>query len=167
MKNKFLGVISLVCLLVFAAVNAANAFIFSQDDVYSAIEKMRDLSHKDMVSMINKSELIGYRYDNFRMVTMQYQRNVAAAADSLQNIANRISLVENSSDYSNTEKDMQAQQLYQEADATISKIHTDTVNYLMSLNQMPSITYQRFLKKFQEYYNSLNLVESQIDIKRY
>ena len=166
MKNKILCVISFVCLLLFSVVNEVNAVIFSQADVYVAIERMRDLAGKDMMSMINKSEIIGYRYDNFRIVTMQYQRNIAAAADNLQNIANRINLIENSSDYSDTEKNMQVQKLYQEADATISKVHTATMDYLIGLNQLPTITYSKFVRKFQDYYNSLNLIDSDISIER-
>ena len=166
MRNKFLGLIALVCLVFFSVVNVANALIYSQQDVYYSISKLRKLATEDMISMINKTEIIGYRYDNFKIVTMQYQRNVAAAADNLQNIASRIELIENSTDYSDTEKDMQVQKLYQEADATISKVHTVTIDYVIGLNQLPSITYQKFVKKFQAFYNDLGLTDSDINIQK-
>ena len=142
------------------------AAIYSDSDIYLATRKLRDVSLKDMMSFVNKTDLVGNRASNFNMQTMQYQRTVSSAVDSLQSITNRIDIVRNSMDYSDSEKDMKTRELYQEADAVLSNIHGETINYLMGLNRtMPTITHQRFVKRFQEYYNGLNIGSSQINFR--
>ena len=74
--------------------------------------------------------------------------------------------VNNSTDYSNTEKTMQTSKLYQDANTALNDLDIKTMNYLIEIrNYMPTMTYQRYLKKFQEYYNDLGLSGSIVDVK--
>lgn len=166
MKKKFLGILSLIFMLMFSAVLDASAVIRNENDINVSVRKLRELSSKDMMQMVHKSELVGFRYDAFVMATTKYQRSAGTAASNLQKISNSIELVKNSTDFSDTEKDMQINKLLQEADSEISKVQTDSMSYLTDLQeQIPTITYQQFVKKFLEYYNGLNLAGSRIYAK--
>ena len=151
----------------FSSISSAQAIIYSEYDIEVAIEKMNQLASENLLDFVNKNELIGYRYDNVNMSTIQYQTNVKAAADALVNMRNRIDIVRNSADFSDSEKNMQISQIYQQADASLSDISSKTVWYLIELRRsMPTITYQRYVTKFQDYYNDLNINNSPISIKK-
>lgn len=165
--KKILSVLSLICLMFFFAITTAQAAIYSVNDIDVATQKMYKLSDTNLLDLVNKNELIGYRLDAFNMSTLQYQTYARSVAEGLLNIRSRIDTIENSADYSDTEKNMQINQLYQEADKSLSEVASKTVWYLMELeSSMPTITYQRYLKKFQEYYNELNIANKQISYKK-
>lgn len=165
--KKILSLLSILCIVFFSAISSAEAVVYSEYDIDVAIQKMNELASQDLLDFVNRNELIGYRLDNVNMSTMQYQTNVKAAADGLVNMKNRIDIVRNSADFSDSEKNMQINQIYQEADACLSDINSKTVWYLIELRRsMPTITYQRYVTKFQDYYNQLNIGNSPISIKR-
>ncbi|MBQ4078657.1 hypothetical protein IJD15_05700 [bacterium] len=164
--KKILSLFSVLCILFFSAISSAEAVIYSEYDIDVAIQKMNELASQDLLGFINRNELVGYRLDNVNMATMQYQMNVKATADALVNMRNRVDIIRNSADFSDSEKNMQLNQVYQEADASISNTTSKTVMYLNELRRsMPTITYQRYVKKFQEYYNQLNLGNYPVAIK--
>lgn len=164
--KKILSLLSILCIVFFSAISSVEAVVYSEYDIDVAIQKMNELASRDLLSFVNRNELIGFRLENVNMATMQYQTTVKATADSLVNMRNRIDIVKNSADFSDSEKNMQINQIYQEADASISNTTSKTVMYLIELrNSMPTITYQRYVKKFQEYYNQLNLGNYQVDVK--
>ena len=164
--KKILNLLSILCIVFFSAISSVEAVVYSEYDIDVAIQKMNELASRDLLSFVNRNELIGFRLENVNMATMQYQTTVKATADSLVNMRNRIDIVKNSADFSDSEKNMQINQIYQEADASISNTTSKTVMYLIELrNSMPTITYQRYVKKFQEYYNQLNLGNYQVDVK--
>ena len=164
--KKILNLLSILCIVFFSAISTVEAVVYSEYDIDVAIQKMNELASRDLLSFVNRNELIGFRLENVNMATMQYQTTVKATADSLVNMRNRIDIVKNSADFSDSEKNMQINQIYQEADASISNTTSKTVMYLIELrNSMPTITYQRYVKKFQEYYNQLNLGNYQVDVK--
>ena len=164
--KKILSLLSILCIVFFSAISSVEAVVYSEYDIDVAIQKMNELASRDLLSFVNRNELIGFRLENVNMATMQYQTTVKATADSLVNMRNRIDIVKNSADFSDSEKNMQINQIYQEADASISDTTSKTVMYLIELrNSMPTITYQRYVKKFQEYYNQLNLGNYQVDVK--
>lgn len=164
--KKILNLLSILCIVFFSAISSVEAVVYSEYDIDVAIQKMNELASQDLLSFVNRNELIGFRLENVNMATMQYQTTVKATADSLVNMRNRIDIVKNSADFSDSEKNMQINQIYQEADASISNTTSKTVMYLIELrNSMPTITYQRYVKKFQEYYNQLNLGNYQVDVK--
>lgn len=165
--KKILGLLSVICLMFFFAISSVQAAIYSPTDVDIATQKMYKLANTNLLDLINKNELIGYRLEAFNMSTLQYQTYARSVAEGLLNIRSRIDTIENSADYSDTEKEMQISQLYQEADRSLSEVASKTVWYLMELeNAMPTITYQRYLKKFQEFYNELNIANNPISYKK-
>lgn len=166
MKKKLLSAISLICLLMFSICSNAWAAINSQAAINSTSNKLMQVSTMDFMSFVNKSDLVGYRYSNFQMQTEQYKRSVSGTVTNLQSISNRINIIKNSIDFSDSEKEMQTRQLYQEADTAIYNVNTLTINYLIGLKQsMPTITYQKFVKKFQDYYNGLKIDSNNIYVR--
>lgn len=165
--KKILGLLSVFCLIFFFTICSAQAAIYSAADVDVSANKLYQLSDKDLLEIINKNDLIGYRLDTFNMSSMQYQGYLRTMADGLLNVRGRIDMIENSSDYSDTEKDMQIHQLYQEADASLSDVNSKTISYLIEIRRvMPTITYQQYVKRFLEYYNGLNLTDYPVKITR-
>ncbi|HIS88135.1 TPA: hypothetical protein IAA87_01740, partial [Candidatus Avigastranaerophilus faecigallinarum] len=72
----------------------------------------------------------------------------------------------NSSDFSDSDKAIQINKLYQDADAALYNFDSQTLNYLFSLRSiMPSISYQRYTKKFQEFYNGIGLTDNKLIVK--
>jgi len=164
--KKFLTLISLTCILLFSAVVDVQAAIRNRQDMMIAAQKLQQLQQFDFLSLVNRNELIGYRLDEFNMSTMQYKANVTTVLNSLVNISRRMDTVMNSADFSDTEKQMQMNQLLQEADVAVSDINVKSVTYLMLLkNSMPTITYSRYVKRFQEYYNSLDITNDDISVR--
>lgn len=153
LKNLFF---CLIALLVFVTVS--NADISSNADIYRNTAKLKELCDIDIATFVNKSELIGMRADSFNMQTEQYKKFIYNAQIQLQNKIQRLQVIENSIDYSDSEKNMQKSQVYQDVSVILSDLNTYTYNYINQLEYiMPTITYQRFSKKFLEYYKSLEL----------
>ncbi len=161
----FIIPICILALFVGFALNA-KAVINSQYEIQYKIEKLKELSSFDYISLINKNDLIGYRLEGFNMSCRYYMNNVIATTNVLENIIKQLDIVNNSTDYSNTEKTMQTSKLYQDANTALNDLDIKTMNYLIEIrNYMPTMTYQRYLKKFQEYYNDLGLSGSIVDVK--
>lgn len=155
-------VICLIALFFAFAINTAFA-AYSPYEVEDSIYKLEKLAQDDFFSMINKSELIGVRYDSFNMQTMQYQTEVANIAGIFKEKLNKIEIIQNSTDYSDTEKEMQLNNIYQEINSLLNSIDTKTINYINNLGTfMPTITYQRYCRDFTEYYNNLEITTYKI-----
>lgn len=168
MKKILKAIMLSISALLIMSVNSCYALIFNEDDILVAIDKLTEIANEDFFSMVNKSELIGIRYENFNMLTMQYQSEVAGTANLLRDKLNKINLIMNSSDYSDTEKQMQTNALYQEVNLALNTIDTRTMNYIFSLRDfMPSITYQRYNKKFTEYYNDIDITGNKINMMKW
>lgn len=166
LKNKLFCIITLLVLSIFSTVNTANAVIYSEDDIQIKIEQLEQLCDFDFLSLINKSELIGFRLQNFRMSSQLYSNSIIVTIDNLKNIVNQIELVKNSADFSGTEKDMQINKLLHSADTALFELDTKTMSYLMDLRiSMPTITYDRYIRKFQDYYNNLGLTGSALMVE--
>ena len=147
-------------------INSAMA-VYSSYEVEESIAKLERLAYDDYFSMINKSELIGVRYDNFNMQTMQYKSDISNIIGIFKEKLNKIEIINNSTDYSDTEKQMQLNNIYQEINSLLNSIDMKTLNYLNNLGMfMPSITYQRYYRDFVEYYNGLGITNYQIQLKR-
>ncbi len=164
--KKILSLLFTLSLLFFSTVTVANAKIDSQRDLKIAADKVNKLADYNLGSLVYKSELIGYRLENFNMRSMEYQRSAQFHADNLNSLSRKIDVVRNSIDFSDTEKEMQAKQIFQEADAALSDLNSKTISYLIGLRDlMPTITYQRYVKRFLDYYNDLNLTDVDLRVK--
>ena len=151
--------------LICSALNV-NAAITSKYDLQNTVNKLDNLANFDCLSLINRNELIGNRLNGFIMRTSEYQRMVITTKDSIIEGLSRIDFIENSGDYSDSEKAMQLREVYNNANYALSDLNSKTINYIMSMaNYMPSLTYQKYIVKFQNYYNSLNLTDNDLLIK--
>ena len=166
MKKKIISLFSLLCLLFFVAIGTADAAIKTKADITVVVKKLNSLSKTDMTSFVNKSELIGVRKERFSLYSTQYQRKIVSTVENLQNISNSIDVINKSLEISNTEKKMQLQKLYQEADAALGDVDNITLDFLVGSEMLPSITQQRFIKKFLAYYNSLNITDQNITFEK-
>ncbi len=144
-----IATVTLVC-------NSAFALIRSEGDINQAVYKLNQIQNQDFVSFINKSELVGNRLGEFKMVSEQYKTSAAAASDTLKGILSQIETVTRSSDIASSDKEMQIRTLYSEANTVLLDMDNKTITYISSLGSiMPSITYERFIKKYTTYYNNL------------
>lgn len=165
MKKKLLLIFTLILTAIFGCCLQSKAYIGSEQDIQNKIVQVRELSQFNFLSLINKNELVGYRLDDFRMSSQFYANSIVVVADNLNNILNQIELIKNSSDLTDTEKNMRIRQLYQDADAALYDVDTKTINYLIDIRRpMPTITYDKYIKKFQQYYNGLNLTNSSLNV---
>ncbi len=161
-KNRVIKFL-LCCLVFLFSAIYVQAAIISESNIYTKIQSLQKLAGQDYISLINKSEMIGNRLDSFNLASSQYKNTVYLALEKLNNIPSQIDVIKNSSDFSDSDKQIQINSLMQEADSVLYDLDAQTMNYLFSLKYyMPSITYKRYVKKFQEFYNSLNLTGASI-----
>lgn len=155
-------IICLIALFFILITNSAFA-AYSTYEVEEAIYKLEQLAQDDFFSMVNKSELIGVRYDSFNMQTMQYQSDIANIVGIFKEKLNKIEIIESSTDYSDTEKQMQLNNLYQEINSLLNSVDTKTIYYMNNLGTfMPTITYQKYCRDFTQYYNNLEITTYKI-----
>ncbi len=157
MKLKLFAFLIILPLLVISAI-PSWAVITSPYQVKSKAVQIQGLVDYNLLSFVNKSELVGYRLNTFQMNTQYYLNSVNSVKDTLYGLDSQINIIQNSSEMSDTEKDMQIKKLMSDADLALSELDSKTVNYILGLkNNMPSVTYQNYARKFIKYYNSLNL----------
>lgn len=163
-KNLFKLLLPIVML--FAFILQVEATIMSEYDIRMKKEQLHTIAQYDYIDLINKNELIGYRLDSFNMATSQYKNAAMIAAERLNKNLAQIDIVNNSTDFSDSDKQVQINNIYQDSDAALYDLDSQSINYIYSLrNTMPSISFNRFAKKFIEFYNSFQLTNSQIGLK--
>lgn len=166
MKNKFFGFVLAVFFALFMSIQSAFALIYSDADIYQKIDKLNVISNTDFISFINKADMVGYRLAGFEMTTSNYKNYIRMTTEQLSNISTQIQEIRRTTELSETDKNMQISKMYQDATTLMFNVDNQTMNYLISLNQlMPTITYARFIKTYQEFYNGLNITNSDIKIK--
>ena len=166
MKIKLFGLIFALFLAMFSFVQSASALIYSESDIYQKIDKLKVIMNTDYISFINKADLVGYRLSSFDMQTMNYKNQARMNIENLNNILSQIKDIRYSMELSETDKNMQISKLYQQAANLLFGMDNMTMNYLLSLNTiMPTITYDRFVNRFQEFYNELNLTNADVKVK--
>ena len=162
MKKIIAGAV-VTSVLLFSSVLSAFSATSSVYDISSNINKLTQLAECDFNSMINKSDLIGNRAQNFDMLTSQYKNDVLNNKENMTNIIKQIEILNNSLELSESDKIMQIGRLYQEVDSMLYVIDSRTSQYLYSIARiMPTITYQRYFKKFKEFYNQLDISNNQL-----
>ena len=166
MKIKLFGFIFALFLAMFSFVQSASALIYSEADIYQKMDKLKVIMNTDYISFINKADLVGYRLSSFDMQTMNYKNQARMNIENLNNILSQIKDIRYSMELSETDKNMQISKLHQQAANLLFGMDNMTMNYLLSLNTiMPTITYDRFVNRFQEFYNELNLTNADVKVK--
>lgn len=166
MKNKFFGILFTVFFVLFAFAQNAFAVIYSDGDIYQKINQLNVISNTDFMTFINKTDLVGYRLAGFEMTSANYKNYVRMTTEQLTTLLNQIQEVRNTTELSETDKNLQISKMYQDATGLLFNVDNQTMNYLMSLNKtMPTITYSRFVKNYQEFYNGLGLTNTDVHVK--
>ena len=142
---------------------SVEAAVRSEYEISAKIAILKNYENYDFIGLVNKAEVIGARYDAFEMATSSYTNQIRTTYDALQGIKEELSIVEYSSELSDTDRAMQKAKLLKDADKLLNELDTSTFSYLIDLRRaMPSITYSRFAAKFTDLYNSLDLTERDI-----
>lgn len=163
-KNIFKFLLPAV--LLFSCLLQAEASITSVYDINLKKSQLTEIAQNDYLSFVNKNELIGYRLDTFNMLTAQYKSNATLIIERLNKNLEQIRLINESSEFSDSDKQIQINKIYQDSDAALYDLDSKSLDYIFSIrNSMPPITYNRYAKKFQEYYNSFQLTNSELSIK--
>ncbi len=166
MKTKIAKLLLIVSLFFTALCIPANAIVASEADVQQKINTVQALASYDPMSMINKSELIGYRMASYNMFSSQYKSSASLAIEQFRNLLTQIQLIKNSSELSDSEKNLHLTTLYQDADKILYDLDNKTVNYIYSCKTiMPTITFQKFVKSFSTFYNSLYITNNAINVR--
>ena len=160
MKKKLIGLLLTGMLVLASSVNA-YAIISSTSELAYKADLLNQYSSMDLMSFINKSDLIGFRLQNYEMLTSQYQNQAKQAEENLRSIEKEIEVIQITSEIAETEKMMQINRLYQEADAILYDLDSKTTQYVYAIRRfMPTITYDRYVKKLMEYYSNLHLTDT-------
>ncbi len=166
MKNKFLGLVLAVFFSLFAFVQSAFAIIYSDADMIQKINQLNVISNTNFISFINKADMVGYRLSSFEMTSSNYKNYIRMTTEQLNNLLVQIQEVRRTTELSETDKNMQISKMYQDATSLLFNVDNQTMNFLISVEQiMPTITYSRFVKNYQEFYNGLNLTNSVVRVK--
>ena len=157
MKKIFFNIIILSVFL-FISSTSVLALINSENDIDYKILQLSKIADCNVYQFINKSELIGNRADKFENITKLYQNEILSILERLKNISQQIETYSNNDKMSEEEKENAKNSLYHDAETLLYEVDTRTLNYLFSLrNGMPSVSYQRYSKKFKDFYDNLNI----------
>lgn len=166
MKTKLFNCLFILFLALFTFVQGAFATVASDADIRQKIDKLNIIMNTDYISFINKADVVGYRLSSFEMQNANYKNQARMNIENLNNILIQLNDVRNSLELSDTDKNMQIAKLYQQATNLMFSMDNVTMNYLMTLSTvMPTITYDRFVKRFQSFYNGLNLTNADVKVK--
>ncbi len=166
MRTKLFSFIFALFLALFSFAQSASAIVYSDADIYQKINQLNVIMQTDYLSFINKADVVGYRLSSFEMQTMNYKNQARMNIENLNNILIQINDIRNSMELSESDKNLQISKLYQQSANLLFGMDNMTMNYLISLNSiLPTITYNRFINRFQEFYNELNLTNADVKVK--
>lgn len=166
--KKSAAVLLLTAAFMFIMHSAAFALVRSEADIRIKANILQKMADYDYLNLINKSELIGSSRQNFNMSAQQYKNDAKLAQENMLKIISQIQSTRalNEDYMSSSDKNMQINRLYQDADSILYDMNNKAVNHLYSISgYMPSMTYQKYAKKFSSFYNAFNLTEVKIEVK--
>ncbi len=154
-----------ICLLVFALPLTANAAVRSEGDAITKMNKVQTIVDYDFYSFFNKSELIGNNLTNYNISTSQYKQAARSTKELINSSLSQAKMLRDSIDLTTEDRDLKMRKIYQDIDAALYSLDSQTLSYIFAMrNIMPTITYQRFVKRFEAFYNSLGLTENQMTL---
>ena len=158
MLKRFFLIPIISLLMLFTCISSAQAYINSQQDLHNAILKIYDLRNFDSMKFISKSELIGERLTDFNEARYVYNSTLESGMYQLMQFEEEINRLNNSTNMDQRAIDTQIQRIYNNANAVVSNINSQAGMYIQRIRySMPTMTYQKYRKKFYEYYESVNL----------
>lgn len=165
MKKLMTNFLLIASVMMFSALNAM-AVINSSNDIEIKMNNLNQLASYDFMRLINKTELVGERRQLFDMMTAQYQNEITRNEEKLKGYLKQINDIDRLNDITDQEKLVQINQIYQDADSILFDIDSKTMQYLYSARRiMPTLTYQRYAKKFRELYNNLEISSNKLTSK--
>ena len=154
-----------ICLLVFALPLTANAAVRSEGDAITKMNKVQTIVDYDFYSFFNKSELIGNNLTNYNISTSQYKQAARSTKELINSSLSQAKMLRDSIDLTTEDRDLKMRKIYQDIDAALYSLDSQTLSYIFAMrNIMPTITYQRFVKRFEAFYNSRGLTENQMTL---
>lgn len=154
-----------ICLLVFALPLTANAAVRSEGEAITKMNKVQTIVDYDFYSFFNKSELIGNNLTNYNISTSQYKQAARSTKELINSSLSQAKMLRDSIDLTTEDRDLKMRKIYQDIDAALYSLDSQTLSYIFAMrNIMPTITYQRFVKRFEAFYNSLGLTENQMTL---
>lgn len=154
-----------ICLLVFALPLTANAAVRSEGEAITKMNKVQTIVDYDFYSFFNKSELIGNNLTNYNISTSQYKQAARSTRELINSSLSQAQMLRDSIDLTTEDRDLKMRKIYQDIDAALYSLDSQTLSYIFAMrNIMPTITYQRFVKRFEAFYNSLGLTENQMTL---
>lgn len=161
MLKKLFLIPIIVVLMLFNCISSAQAYISSPEDLHNTILKLYELRNFDSLSFINRSELIGERLANFNEARFAYNSAIESGLHQLLQYEEELNTLTSSGD--DTEQkiiDLQKQRIYHDANAVVSNINSQAGIFLQAIRPvMPTISYQKYRKKFYEYYEAVELLK--------
>lgn len=154
-----------VCLLVFALPLAANAAVRSEGEAMTKMNQVQTIIDYDFYSFFNKSELIGNNLVNYNISTSQYKQAARSTKELISSSLSQAKMLRDAIDLTPEDRELKMRKIYQDIDAALYSLDSQTLSYIFAMrNIMPTITYQRFVKRFEAFYNSLGLTENQMTL---
>ena len=155
--KKIFGLIALFLSFLFIP---AFADVSDERDIQDVVAKLNGIISMNPYSLFNKSELIGYRRDQFEMSTNHYKARVTSARDRILNLSNQMKTIKKDTNINDEDRATAMTGSMQEVNGYIAEVDSLTYSYLNEIRWfMPSLTYQRYYKKFQNYYSYLNVTK--------
>lgn len=165
MKNKILSLVFIIVLGLFTLVMPAMAQIKSEFDITNKRNQIQTILNTEFMSFVNKNELIGYKLDAYNMESQYYKNYLYTVIEKLNNQLTQINIIRTSQDLSDTDKTMKLNDIFQDVDVTLYDVDAKTITYLSNCKRsMPSITYQKFTKTFEKFYNAFQLTNTQVNV---
>ena len=165
MKNKFLSLVFVIILGLFTIIMPAMAQIQSEFDITNKRNQIQTILDTDFMSFVNKNELIGYKLNAYNMESQYYKNYLYTVLEKFNNQLNQINIIRSSQDLSDTDKTMKINEIFQDIDVTLYDVDAKTITYLSNCKRsMPSITYQKFTKTFEKFYNAFQLTNTQVNV---
>ena len=154
MKKVFLNLLFVLLMLI----APVNADVFNEADIQEVVSKLDNLATFNPYNFFNKSEIIGYRRDQFEMSTNQYRTTVIAVKDRINKNTQELYVFQDDQQMPEDTKNVQMGRIYQDINFALAELDTSTYNYINNLRWfMPTLTYQRYYKSFLNYYQQLNI----------
>lgn len=161
--KKFFKSLLATSLIVFSLNSLAFASINDVEELETEINKIESLNNTSFNTFFNKSEVIGTALSNFNIKTSEFKLQNKRTLDGLKKIKENINSIENSDEFSDSDKEVKITELIQKANEEINQTGDYATNYLAKIRfTLPTLTYQRFEKEFIDYYNSLDINGSYI-----
>jgi hypothetical protein len=144
-----------------------NSFAFATvndvEDLSTEMSKIQNLNNTSFNTFFNRSEVIGTALSNFNIKTSEFKLQNKRTLESLRKIKENIESIENSDEFSDSDKEVKITELIQNANQEIDQTGGYATEYLAKVRYtLPTLTYQRFEKQFIDYYNSLDINGSYI-----